>query len=86
MGKRLQGIVIGVIVGVVLTAGVAYAVTVVPPSSTDRYYACVNADGAVEHRLSSELALGDVRIAADSREVGVAEVGGDEPGVAGLLS
>lgn len=41
MSKRLQGILIGVVVGVFIAGGVAYAVTVVPPNESDRYYACV---------------------------------------------
>ena len=38
VSKRIQGIIIGVIVGAFLAGGVAYAVTVVPPNSSDRYY------------------------------------------------
>ena len=49
VGKRLQGIIVGVIVGVLFAGGVAYAVTYLPPTSTDRYYACVNSNGTVEY-------------------------------------
>jgi hypothetical protein len=47
MSRRLQGILIGVIVGVFSAGGVAYAVTVVPSAPTDRWYACVNPMGKV---------------------------------------
>ena len=47
MRKRLQGLVIGVFVGALLAGGIAYAVTVVPPNSTDKYYACVSTGGVV---------------------------------------
>ena len=50
MGKRLQGIAVGIAIGVLLMGGVAYAVTPTPPSPTDRYYACVSPRGAVEYR------------------------------------
>jgi hypothetical protein len=53
MGKRLQGIFVGVVVGVLLTGGVAYAVTqtnpvVNPPNPNDRYYACKSTAGVVK--------------------------------------
>jgi uncharacterized protein YjbI with pentapeptide repeats len=47
MGKRLQGLIAGVIAGVLIAGGVAYAVTVVPPNSSDRYYACVRTNGVI---------------------------------------
>jgi hypothetical protein len=50
MSRRLQGIVIGVIVGALFAGGVAYAVKIVPPNSSDRYYACVGSAGAVHEK------------------------------------
>src|SRR4051812_38781644 len=48
MGKRLQGILIGVVIGVILAGGGAYSVTVAPAAPSDRFYACVNSNGTVE--------------------------------------
>jgi hypothetical protein len=36
MGRRFQGLVVGVVVGALLAGGIAYAVTVIPADSTDR--------------------------------------------------
>ncbi len=42
-----RGVALGVVVGLGVGGGIAYAVTVIPPNSTDRYYACVSAAGVV---------------------------------------
>jgi|GEM_PF-4849523 Hemolysin-coregulated protein (uncharacterized) len=47
MRKRLQGIIIGLIVGAFLAGGVAYAVTVIPSDPADRFFACVSTGGVV---------------------------------------
>lgn len=50
MSKRLQGIVIGGILGALIVGGVAFAYVVptIDPSPTDRYYACVSSAGKVK--------------------------------------
>lgn len=49
MTNRVQGLIVGVLVGAFFAGGVAYAVTVVPPNDTDRYYACVSTTGIVRY-------------------------------------
>jgi len=46
MTKRFRWILVGLVIGFV-TGGVAYAVVVNPPNSSDRYYACVSPAGVV---------------------------------------
>jgi len=46
MTKRFGWILVGLVIGLA-TGGIAYAVVVNPPSSTDRYYACVSNVGVV---------------------------------------
>ena len=48
MGNRLQGVLVGLIVGAIVASGAAYAWTVFPPNSTDKYYACVSKEGVVQ--------------------------------------
>ena len=51
MGKRLQGVVFGLIVGVIVAGGAAYAAFVVPnvdPQPTDRYYGCFSSVGKLK--------------------------------------
>lgn len=45
--RRIQGLIVGVIVGALLAGCYAYAVTSVPPNATDKYSACVSAAGVV---------------------------------------
>src|SRR2546421_381677 len=51
MGRRLQGTVIGVVVGLLVAGGVAYAAFTVPnvdPQPTDRYFACFSSVGKIK--------------------------------------
>ena len=47
MTKRFRWILVGLIIGLV-SGGVAYAVVINPPNSSDRYYACVSPAGVVK--------------------------------------
>lgn len=46
MSKRFHWVLLGLVIGLAM-GGVAYAVVVNPPSSSDRYYACVSPAGVV---------------------------------------
>src|SRR5918996_1335853 len=64
-------------------------VGVAPPPRVEASSTVDRAQGAAggEHGGGFvQLVVGDVRVAADSREIGVAEVGGDEAGIARLLA
>src|SRR4051794_27151189 len=45
MNRRIQGLIVGGLIGALVAGGVAYGVTVVPSASTDVYYACVHPSG-----------------------------------------